>query len=113
MRIRYVSLLLVRDPMAKINKVVPAWEVPMLREVYGQGQIEDEQETVVDAPEPVPPDVEMARLIKHYGREKRGDGSTGETFASLAYGRGDAGVRALEKLMREAIVDLPAPKKAA
>jgi len=109
MQIRYVQCQLVRDAMMKIPKTLPAWELQMLKTVYGSGKIEDIEHIVVDdAPAPLPPEDELARLAKHYGREKRDDGSAGDNWAGIAYGRGDAGIREIERLMREAIVDLPA-----
>ncbi len=108
MQIRYVQCQLVRDAMMKIPRTLPAWELQMLKTVYGPGSIEDIEHIVVDdAPVPLPPEDELARLAKHYGREKRDDGSAGDNWAGIAYGRGDAGIREIERLMREAIVDLP------
>lgn len=108
MRIRYVECCVVRDPMMKIPKSVPAWEFPILQTIYAN--IEDVKEVVVeDAPEPLPPDDELARVARLYGREKRDDGSPGDYWAHIAYGRGAAGAKRLEGLTREAIVELPPP----
>jgi hypothetical protein len=75
----------------------------------GEGQVQGSGGLLAGNHRPVPlsPEDELARLAKHYGREKRDDGSAGDNWAGIAYGRGDTGVREIERLMREAIVDLP------
>lgn len=115
MQIRYVNCVVVRDPMMKVPRQIPAWELPMLKQVYGEGNVEDIETFVTDAPQPLSPEDELSRMIKAYGREKRGDGSAGEAWAHIAYGRGADGINRLDGLMRDAIVDVPAKasKKAA
>jgi hypothetical protein len=112
MRIRHFRCLVVRDAMMKIPRQGPAWELPILEAIYGEGNLEDVEELETEAPEPIPPEDELARLSKAYGREKRNDGSAGESWASIAYGRGSVGVKALRGLMEDAIVsDEPKAKK--
>lgn len=110
MQIRYVDCVVVRDAMMKIPKRVPAWELDMLEAVYGKGRIEDVTEVIVEnAPEPLSPEDELQRLAKLYGREKRDDGSAGDSWTALAYGRGRDALDRIESAIRSAIVDLPAP----
>lgn len=112
MRIRYFRCCVVRDAMMKIPREGPAWELPVLKAMYGAGNLEDVQYFEVDAPEPLPPGDELMRLTKAYGREKRGDGSAGDDYATIAYGRGDVGESALQSFMEKAIVtDEPKGKK--
>lgn len=106
MRIRYVECCVVRDPMMKIPKSVPAWEFPMLNTVYGN--IEDVKEFIMeDAAAPLPPEDELARVTRLYGREKRDDGSAGDYWAHVAYGRGRDGFQRIESLIRDSIVEDP------
>lgn len=112
MRIRYFRCLVVRDAMMKIPRQGPAWELPILEAIYGEGNLEDVEEFETDAPEPLPPEDELARLGKAYGREKREDGSAGDSWATIAYGRGAVGSKNLRGLMEDAIVsDEPKAKK--
>lgn len=111
MKILYFRCVVVRDAMTKIPKQGPLWEMELLKEIYGQGGLEDIEEFEYDGREPLPPVEEMGRLSKNYGRDK----DTKIPYAEITFGRGSAGVRVLEKSMRAAIVeDEPgAPKKAA
>lgn len=105
MRIRYFRCCVVRDAMMKIPKQGPMWELAILQTIYGEGNLEDIEEFEVDAPEPLPPEDELARLTKAYGREKRDDGSAGSYWAAIAYGQGPAGTRDLRERMKDAIVE--------
>lgn len=117
MKILYFRCVVVRDAMTKIPKQGPLWELELLKEIYGQGGLEDIEEFEYDGREPLPPEEEMGRLAKNYGRDK----DTKIPFAEITFGRGSAGVRVLAKSMKAAIVeDEPAvepepeaPKKAA
>lgn len=114
MKLLYFRCVVVRDAMTKIPKQGPLWELELLKEIY-PGGLEDIEEFEYDGREPLPPDEEMGRLAKNYGRDK----DSRIPYAEITFGRGSAGVRVLEKSMRAAIVeDEPAveqeaPKKAA
>ncbi len=111
MKLLYFRCLVVRDAMTKIPKQGPLWELELLKEIYGQGGLEDVEEFEFEGRQPLAPDEEMGRLSRNYGRDK----DTKIPYAEVTFGRGSAGVRVLEKSMRAAIVeDEPeAPKKAA
>lgn len=115
MKITYFRCVVVRDAMTKIPKQGPLWELELLKEIYGQGGLEDIEEFEFEGREPLPPGEEMDRLAKNYGRDK----DSKIPYAEITFGRGSAGVRVLEKSMRAAIVeDEPeaetgAPKKTA
>lgn len=111
MKLLYFRCVVVRDAMTKIPRQGPLWELELLKEIYGQGGLEDIEEFEYDGREPLPPDEEMGRLAKNYGRDK----DSRIPYAEITFGRGSAGVRVLEKSMKAAIVeDEPeAPKKAA
>ncbi len=110
MKIIYFRCVVVRDAMTKIPRQGPLWELELLKEIYGAGGLEDVEEFEYDGREPLPPDEEMGRLAKNYGRDK----DTKIPYAEITFGRGSAGVRVLAKSMKAAIVeDEPeAPKKA-
>lgn len=40
MKILLCNLLVVRDPTTKIPRSVPAWELPILEVMYGEGNLE-------------------------------------------------------------------------
>lgn len=105
MRIRYFRCCVVRDAMMKIPRQGPVWERPVLEAIYGEGNLEDVEEFEADVPEPLSPKDELARLGKVYGREKRGDGSAGNYWADIVYGRGPVGVKDLSESMKDAIVE--------
>lgn len=109
MRIRYFRCCVVRDPMMKIPKQGPAWEFPVLEAMHQS--VEELEYFEAEAPAPLPASDELLRLTKAYGREKRTDGSAGDDWATIAYGRGAVGVKTLQNLMDEAIVE-EAPKAA-
>lgn len=115
MKLIYFRCVVVRDAMTKIPKQGFLWELEVLKEIYGQGSLEDVEEFEADGREPLPPEEEMGRLSKNYGRDK----DSKIPYAEITFGRGAAGVRMLEKSMRAAIVeDEPeaetgAPKKTA
>lgn len=115
MKITYFRCVVVRDAMTKIPKQGPLWELELLKEIYGQGGLEDIEEFEFEGREPLPPDEEMGRLAKNYGSDK----DSKIPYAEITFGRGSAGVRVLEKSMRAAIVEdepeaeTEAPKKTA
>lgn len=110
MRVRHVRFVVVRDAMTKIPRTGAAWELPLFEQIYGLGNIEDIQEFEVetDPSQILPPDEEMARLSRNYGSEK----DTRVPHAEVTYGRGRAGVDALERAMRDAILLDEKPKAA-
>lgn len=101
MKILLCSLLVVRDPALKVPRTIPAWELPILEAMYGEGNLEDVQQFEGDVDQILEPDQEMDRLCRVYGRDKE----TKVPNAELAYGRGPAGVRVLAQSMKAAIVD--------
>lgn len=108
MKITYFRCVVVRDAMTKIPKQGPLWELELLKEIYGQGGLEDIEEFEFEGREPLPPGEEMGRLAKNYGRDK----DSKIPYAEITFGRGSAGVRVLEKSMKAAIVEEKPAKKA-
>lgn len=99
MKVLFNDLLIVRDPNFHIPRKAPQWEIPVLQEIYGQGEVvigeEFEHEmSFTDIPS------EFARLANVYGREE----DSKIPYVEVVYGRGPAGVKAFEKAVRQAAV---------
>lgn len=97
MKINLASILIERDTVTKIPKHVWPWEVPIYRLQYGDEKVEilgDKSEVEVDEL----PDAleEYTRLRLQFGIEP----DTKQSFADIAYGRGQSGVDALEKAIK-------------
>lgn len=106
MRIVYFRCVVVRDAMTKIPRQGPLWELGVLKEIYGDGNLEDIEEFEAEMQDAMlPPDEEMQRLAKVYGRDK----DSKIPFAEIAFGRSNAGVRLLKQTMEGSIV--PEPKE--
>lgn len=94
-KIKFVEVIIERDPMTKIPKEVLPWEVPIYRAQYGDekveilGEVEREHDTLEPAEE-------YSRLRQQFGIEP----DTKQSFADIVYGRGQPGVDALEKAMK-------------
>lgn len=93
--IKFAQVIIHRDPMTKIPKEVLPWEVPIYRAQYGDEKVEilGEVEREYEALEPAE---EYSRLRQQFGIEP----DTKQSFADIVYGRGAAGVDALEKAMK-------------
>lgn len=107
MKLLYFRCVVVRDAMTKIPRQGPLWELELLKEIYGQGGLEDIEEFEYDGREPLPPDEEMGRLAKNYGRDK----DSKIPYAEITFGRGAAGVRILAQSMKGSIVEEKLAKK--
>lgn len=106
--VTYYRCCVVRDAMNKLPRSGALWELEVLKEVYGEGRLEDIETFEVETDNILPPDQEMARLEKAFGKDKE----TRIPFAEIAFGKGSSGVRTLEKTMQGAIRVEEAPKKA-
>lgn len=107
MKILYFRCVVVRDAMTKIPRQGPLWELELLREIYGQGGLEDIEEFEFECRDPLPPEEEMGRLAKNYGRDK----DSKIPYAEITFGRGAAGVRILAQSMKGSIVEEKQAKK--
>lgn len=101
MKILTVTVIIERDPMTKIPKEVYPWEVPLLRAQYGDEKVEIlEGKTSTFSTVDELPDAqeEWARLRQQYGIEP----DTKQSIVDIAYGRGEIGIDALEKVIKKA-----------
>lgn len=100
MKATFNTVLILRDAMTKIPKLVPAWEVPILRSQYGDENVQFLPENMeVEISEMPDAKEEFARLKMVYGTEDE----TKQTHADIAYGRGEAGLKQFEAAMRASI----------
>lgn len=109
MKIKTINVTISRDPMSKLPKTVWPWELPLLHLQWPGGLVEEigEDEAERELPDP---EVEYARLNRTYGAEEE----TKLNLCVIEYGRGAAGVKALEKAMKAAVVKAKArPRKKA
>lgn len=96
MKVTRVKIIIERDPMTKIPKVVAPWEVPIFRSQYGDSKVEilGEQEVMLADDEELPEaKEEYFRLRQQFGI----DPDTKQSHADLVYGRGQDGIDKLEK----------------
>lgn len=100
MKATYTNILIDRDPMTKIPKVVPSWEVPVYQSLFGEDAIIVGEDSEVDVDYdgvPAAKDV-LGRMVAIHGV----DADTKQPHAVLAYGMGRQGERALQDALNEA-----------
>ena len=66
-QVRHARCRVVRGPMEAIAVTVPAYELPILRALYGDGNVVVEGETLVEVETPPEPALERERLRTRYG----------------------------------------------
>lgn len=101
MKILTVTVIIERDPMTKIPKEVYPWEVPLLRAQYGDEKVEileSKTSTFANVDELPDAQEEWLRLRQQYGIEP----DTKQSIVDIAYGRGEIGIDALEKVIKKA-----------
>lgn len=94
----------------KPSKQIWDWEVPVMQEKFGEGSVqlleavEAERDSLPDAAD------EFARLSLAHGSDG-GDGGTNMSYVEMAYGRGKAGISALQKAIEASEIGVtPKPK---
>lgn len=105
MYVKFVKLLVARDPtVATILTDEPIWVVPILEEVFGQGNVLPKGEYLKQYDPPNPSD-EYSRLETVYG----GTGNPRVDFVEKVYGAGSRGAAELGRAIEAATVEeLPA-----
>ena len=110
MKVLVHRIIIDRDMVLKPSKKVWAWEIPVLQEKYGEGRVrllEEVEKEVNELPDAAS---EFARLAVAHGSD-RGDNGTNQSYAELAYGRGKAGLSALQAEIDGCIVGAEKPAK--
>lgn len=105
MKVNYIHILIERDKMTKVPKVVAPWEIPVYEAVYNDGEpdsgngfaevgeVEVELDEVPDA------ESEFVRMRNLHGFHEK----QGVPFVDLAYGRGRAGLAELRRAINDAL----------
>lgn len=104
----FYTIVVIRDATLHIPRTVSGWELPVLNEVFGEGNIEIKEEFTREF---ATPDIEpeKARLERMYGKDE-----TQIPYVEVAYGRGPACMKALAKAIAASEVkDTKVDKKAA
>lgn len=96
MKATFYNVVVVRDAHFHIPRQVSGWELPILQEIYGEGQIEIGEEVVRDIPD-VDMTSERARLERLYRIEEE----TKTPYVDVVYGRGPAGAKALAQAIKQ------------
>lgn len=109
MKITMHKSIINMDMVTKISRELWPWEVDILDAKHGDGTVqvidptvEVERESLPDAAD------EFARLARMYGSD-----NSGMSYVEVVYGRGKAGIRALEKAMKQQPKRKVAKKKTA
>ena len=97
--LRYINVKVARDPqVAVINKNVPAWELPVLEEVFGEGNIVKLGDVSIER-DPPDAEAEYKRLGDVYG----GTGNPKVSFVERVYGAGSRGQAEVGKAIAESV----------
>lgn len=100
MQIATVQIVIERDPMTKISKEVPAWELDCYQEKYPE-KIEVTGEGVADVEELPDAHQEYARMANFFG-STTGDNDENLVVMTEVFGRGREGVEKLNKAIHAA-----------
>lgn len=101
MKTLFHEVCVVRDPNFHIPRQAAQWEIPILQEIYGEGQVEVGKEYEFNFAKYDGVESEHARLSAIYGKEE----DSKIPFVEVVYGRGPAGLKALGKAIEQARVN--------
>ena len=104
----YQRVKVIRDVNTVYNRAVPEWEIPVLTFIFDEGNVTPQGSfEIVDRPYPEGGS-EYDRLVRRYGSDTK----SGVPFAASVYGVGIAGIKTLQGLIDEAIVNEADQQKA-
>jgi len=107
MKITVHNVVIDRDTMTKPSKQVWNWELPVLEAKFPGGLVHVNGTTFVERDELPDAATEFARFETQYGVEE----GTNQSIVSIAYDRGEKGIKALAKVIKASVYD--AKKEAA
>jgi hypothetical protein len=100
MKALFYDILVVRDANFQIPRLASAWELPILIEIYGEGNVVISGEVQREVGD-VDIASEKARLERLYKTEE----DSKIPFVEVVYGRGPSCLKALEKAVKQAEVE--------
>ncbi len=104
---RYERVKVTRDQNTVHSREVAPWEIPVLEFIFGDGNVVRTGDFVTvtpgklinhEYPEAI---TELNRMVEVYGHDPK----SGVPYANFAYGNGNAGLKAVQKLIDEAKAD--------
>ena len=95
MKITVHNVIIDRDMVTKIHKQLWPWETAVLREKFGDGKVRLQDTTEIEVAGLPDAKREFRRLAAVHGTE---GGSV--SYAEMAFGRGTAGVKELQKALK-------------
>lgn len=95
---RQERVKITRDTNTVHNRAVSQWEIPLLEELFGEGNVEPLGLFDKVAGEYPDAKVELDRLVRAYGS----DPQSGVAHANSVYGNGRTGIKMLQKLIDDA-----------
>lgn len=110
MKVLVHRIIIDRDMVLKPSKKVWAWEIPVLQEKYGDGRVRLLEEVEMEVNALPDAATEFSRLAVAHGSDG-GNNGTNQSYAELAYGRGKAGMAALQNEIDGCIVGAEKPAK--
>lgn len=100
MKCNFKSIIIERDPMTKIPKLVAPWEVPVYRSQYGDEKIEiSEKDTEIDIAALPDAEEEYLRLRDVFGI----DPDTKQSHVDIVYGRGAQAIKPLRDAIKASV----------
>lgn len=99
MKVHAPTVIIDMDVMTKIGKQVWPWEVPVLQEKFGESMVRVQDVSEVEVGELPDAADEFHRLGNAHGADS-GDGGSNLPYVVMAYGRGKAAIKELEKAMK-------------
>lgn len=101
MKCIFKSIIIERDPMTKIPKLVAPWEVPIYRSQYGDEKVEINPNGDTEIEIAALPDAEeeYLRLRDVFGI----DPDTKQSHVDIVYGRGGQAVRPLQRAIKASV----------
>ena len=96
MKITVQNVIIDRDMVTKIHKQLWPWETLVIREKFGDGKVRLQDTAEIEVAGLPDAKREFRRLASVHG----GDGGSSVSYAEMAFGRGTAGIKELQKALK-------------